>query len=399
MTSSPPDVDSLDGPPPQQPVAAWTDHEGLPRLSRDMLEEASGIKIPDSLFVLKVILSYVLILVPLNWLICRYVFNRRELAWVVVPLLSFGFAIGVERAAAYDIGYNSACDEIDLIESYGAYPRAHVTRFSSLYSTGRTRFSISFPDDPTALALPLDSGRTLRGEDTVTSLWRSYPIPTLEGFLVQPRSLGMVRAEQMSSLDGSISLVIEKGVRKVVNGSSLELKDAVIVDISPRNDGSAHRETSIGSVFPGATVEIKPSSQVSTDTSALDALRPQRFLRAFRQTFENRPENQGETRLVAWIPKPWSGQKVEPAVDRHRGFTAVVVHLSNGAPPAPDGPVYNRAAGPTKLRTERESPAEPSALPRRKVSNAFSRTWRQLDGRRRLTSRDAWNHHETSEHR
>ncbi len=113
-------------PPPQQPVAAWADHEGLPRLSRDTLEEASGIKIPSALFVLKVVLAYVLILVPLNWLICRFVFNRRELAWVVVPLLSFGFAIGVERAAAYDIGYNSACDEIDVIESYGDYPRAHI---------------------------------------------------------------------------------------------------------------------------------------------------------------------------------------------------------------------------------------------------------------------------------
>ena len=60
---------------------------GLPRLCRDELERASGITIPSSTFVLKVILAYLFALVPLNWLICRYVLGRRELAWVVVPVL------------------------------------------------------------------------------------------------------------------------------------------------------------------------------------------------------------------------------------------------------------------------------------------------------------------------
>ena len=35
---------------------------------------------------------------------------------------------------------------------------------------------------------------------------------------------------------------------------------------------------------------------------------------------------------------------IEPAVDRHRGFTAVLVHLRSGSPPSPDGRRYNRLA-------------------------------------------------------
>ena len=35
---------------------------------------------------------------------------------------------------------------------------------------------------------------------------------------------------------------------------------------------------------------------------------------------------------------------IEPAVDRHRGFTAVLVHLKSGSPPSPDGRRYNRLA-------------------------------------------------------
>ena len=170
-------------------VAEWLRHvRDCLGLSREALKEASGIKIPTSSFVLKIILAYIITLVPLNWVICRYIFNRRELAWIVVPLLSIGFAIGVERLAAYDVGYNSACDEIDLLETHAGYPRAHVSRFGSLYSTGRIRYTISYPNDPTALALPLNNGLALRGEDVTTSIWQSVPTPSLEGYLIQPRN-------------------------------------------------------------------------------------------------------------------------------------------------------------------------------------------------------------------
>ncbi len=144
------------------PVAEWKDDTALPRLCRDELERASGITIPSSRFVLKVILAYLIALVPLNWLICRYLLGRRELAWLVVPVLALGFAIAVERAAAYDMGYDTACDEIDVVEVFGDYPRAHVSRFASLYSTGRVKFTIAFPGDPLALALPLDTALAAR---------------------------------------------------------------------------------------------------------------------------------------------------------------------------------------------------------------------------------------------
>ena len=338
-TSPEPDLDEdTHYEPPDAAVAEWLDASALPRLCRDVLEEASGIKVPGASFVLKVVLAYLLALVPLNWLICRYVFGRRELAWVVAPVLSLAFAVGVERAAAYDIGYNSACDEIDVVETFGEYPRAHVSRFASLFTTGRTRFTISYPDNPTALALPLDTGRSLRGEDVSTSSWQSFPVPALEGFLVQPRSLAMFRAEEMLTLDGSITLTTAEGKRSIVNGSSLPLQDAVLVDVSaPRN----RRETYLGTISPGATVEVSDRPKPPPSGTPADALRPQKFLREFRNVQEDRPENKGELRLVAWTPHPMTGQNIEPAVDRRRGFTAFVVHLRHGPPPPPDGPHYD----------------------------------------------------------
>ena len=112
----------------------------------------------------------------------------------------------MERVAARDIGYDTAADEIDLLEVHGDYPRAHLTRMVSVYSNGRSRFTISYPNDPTALALPFDSGLSIRGEDVSSSTFLSYPVPTLADFTVQPRSLAMFRAEQMLSLSGPIRL-------------------------------------------------------------------------------------------------------------------------------------------------------------------------------------------------
>lgn len=335
-------------------VAEWVDSSAMPKMSRDALEDSSGISIPSSRFVLKVILAYVLALVPLNWLICRYLLGRREWAWLVVPVLSIGFAIGVERAAAYDIGYDMACDEIDVLETYGDYPRAHLSRFASLYTTGRIRFTISFPNDPTALALPLDNGRSLRGEGVTTSNWQSQPMPALEGFQVQPRSLSLFRAEQMVNMPGAITLVTDPAGRRIVNATDLELRDATVVELNGPNN---RKQTYLGTIKAGATVPITAQPVPRPPVIAKGQLNPNPFLQAFQAHAENRPEDRGEIRLVGWAPEVIKGAKFEPAVDRHRGFTAVVVHLKNGPPPPPSGPRYNYLARRTDRVVAKPEPA------------------------------------------
>jgi hypothetical protein len=349
----PVDSEEFDKGPPPSSVAEWRDDSALSTLSARRLEEASGIKVPSASFVLRVVLAYILALVPLNWLVCRYLVGRRELAWVVVPVLSVGFAVVVERAAAYDLGFDNACDEIDVVEAYGDYPRALVTRYTSLYSTGRTRFTVSYPDNPTALALPLRSGQSIRGEDVSTTVWQSYPVPALAGLLVQPRSLAMVRAEEMLALDGNISLQTEGGSRRVINGSSLPLNDAVLVDLA---GPSERKETYLGTIAPGASVAVKPAAGGAAAGGPAAVFRPSALLKMLREHFEDRPENRGEIRLVAWTPEPLPGQKIEPAPDRHRGLTAVVIHLRNGPPPDPSGPYTNALANPREPRPEADHP-------------------------------------------
>jgi hypothetical protein len=352
-------------------VGDWRDGARIPRLSRDLLEEASGITIPSSRFVLQVIIAYLLAVIPLNWLICRFVLKHREWTWGVVPLVALAFAIGVERLAARDMGYDAACDEIDLLEIHGDYARAHLTRLASLYTTGRSRFAISYPNDPTALALPFDTGRSIRGEEVSSSTWQSYPVPSLVDFSVQPRSLSMFRAEQMQTLGGPIRLEGETGKRQVVNGSELELRDAILIDLVGPNE---RRERWLGTIGVGASIDIDGSDHEKPPTRFETGQGPDAnpFLKVLRTVSEPREQNQGEIRLVAWVAGTIGGQVIEPAVDRRRGFTAVMVHLRSGTAPSPDGRVYNRLAGGEPAtearyphqRTSRRGSAPRSASPR-----------------------------------
>jgi hypothetical protein len=327
------------------PVGEWLDSAALPILSRDTLEKASGIEIPGRDFVLKVILSYIFFLVPFNYVICRYLLRRREWAWVVVPTLSLAFAIGVERAAAYDVGYDSSCDEVDLIETHGDYTRGHISRFASLYSTGRVKFTISYPNDPTALALPLATGRALRGEDSTQSSFQTQPIPALTGFQVQPRSLAMFRAEQLASLPGTVTLSPDgEGPRTISNESGLDLKDAWVVEVRM---GKSTRGAYLGEIAAGAKVPLGQLGEVELKAEARPGkLDPAAFLDLLLQrAVTSRPEEVGEFRLIAWADKPNGGQAIDPPVDRHRGFTLVVAHLQPAPLLNPASVRYNSLVG------------------------------------------------------
>ncbi len=336
----------------QVPINEWLDSAALPVLARETLEKASGIEIPSPQFVLKVILAYLLALVPLNWLICRYLIGRREWAWVVVPVLSIAFAIGVERAAAYDVGYDSSCDEIDIIETHGSFPRGHLSRYASIYSTGRVPFTIGYPNDPTALALPLASGRSLRGEDAVQSSLQTLPNPALTDLLVQPRSLSLFRAEQMPTLPGTIVMTPDDkdGSKRITNNLGFDLADSWVVVVSRAVEGSltaTHFEGKhLGAIANGASVALEDLAGFDLDRqrNKPNTLNPDPFERLLLQaSVADRTEELGEIRLVGRVDQLMPGQTIDPPVDRHRGFTLVVAHLQPPTLPDPASPRYNTA--------------------------------------------------------
>ena len=79
-------------------IASWSDRSGAAVTAHRALQEAAGISIPKAAFVLRVLLIYLLILVPINWGVFR-LWGRVEWAWAAAPLIAIVGAVAVIRMA------------------------------------------------------------------------------------------------------------------------------------------------------------------------------------------------------------------------------------------------------------------------------------------------------------
>ena len=355
--------------PPEVSVADWNDASLLPRACREALEEASGIKIPHA--------------------DVRAQGDPRlhrdarapELAHLPLPVPAAaswpGSSCPCSRwpspsawnvAAAYDMGYDTACDEIDLLEAFGDYPRAHLSRFASLYSTGRTPFSVTYPDEPTALILPLDNGRSLRGEDVCTTVFQSFPVPGLMGFTVQPRSLSIFRAEQMAHARRRRLPGHRGRAGRVVNGSGPHLRERCS---STWTTPGGERPPAPG--LPGydpAGRNGRDQARTGARAEPREAGRPRAVVAAgpaSRRAGRTGPRTPARS---AW----WPGSTARRAARRSsRPSTATAgsrrsSSTSAMAPPCAEGPIYfARTAdlGPP--------PAVPPSMPKKRVAPRLAR--------------------------
>ena len=259
------------------------------------------------------------------------------------------------------------------------YSRGHLSRYAALCSTGRVEYTIAFPKEPTALCLPMNSGGGVRGQEVEKSVFQSAPEPTLMGFQVQPRSLGMFRGEQMSALGGTISLDDSGPTWKVANQTTLRLVDAAVVDVDRRLIAR------IGTIEPESAVDVaetvfaslkddeaekvaqEKAKQEESDKGegavkqpvAQQALSFEPFYERFLRYVTGRVEDGGEIRLIArveWPDGTAPGRELTPAVDRQRGFGLVVVHLKYASTPDPASVHYDSVGREAKARQAERSP-------------------------------------------
>ncbi len=130
-------------------MAAWNDRSGAATAARGALRDAAGISVPRGEFVLQVLAIYLLVLAPVNWGIFRLI-GRVEWAWLAAPLIAVAGAFAVIRLAQLDIGFASSLTEVAVAEVQADYPRAHVTRYTALYTSLSTKYKVSFEDPDSA---------------------------------------------------------------------------------------------------------------------------------------------------------------------------------------------------------------------------------------------------------
>ncbi|MDX1944259.1 MAG: hypothetical protein SFU86_02550 [Pirellulaceae bacterium] len=340
---------------PQSGVASWSDYGAASSAARAALAEAAGIEIPRAEFVLKVLAVYLVVLVPLNWLIF-WVLGRVEWAWVAAPIIAIIGAVGVIRLAQLDIGFARSRTEIAVLEAQAGYDRAHLTRYTALYTSLSSEYRLNFADN-SAVALPLASPPGIGGPQKIASIMdvqlRQDKETSLAGVQVQSNSTSMVHSEQMYPLGGKLTLVgdAQQGWT-VKNTSNITLQDVGIL-----------RKTAAGAIETAYLAKLSPQTSAPLAFSPLpEKLAP--WLPEWNRSTVFAPDQAaaeeapsetkgqvrltglvklatdrlrlcpGDVRLVAWTSEPLSGLAIAPQAPQNKTYTLVLAHLARAPLPA-----------------------------------------------------------------
>ena len=362
-------------------VGAWSDFNAVAKSARAALQNAARIEIPERMFVVWVVGIYLLVLVPANWIVFRAI-RRVEWAWAAAPLIAVVYTLVVIRLAQLDIGFARSLTEVSVVEIQGHYPRAHLTRYTALYTSLATTYEFRF-EDPGAQVQPFptvdDPGQvSLMPGQTITRLryFHGRKDVRMRGFHVTSNATGLVHSEQMVDLGGPIALEdAPGGGDQVTNRTALALQGAGVI----RRDRSGQLETAwIGTLEPGDTAPLRFArrpegdppgrlwaaergrSPLTAGGNRQGALDLRRLLDLAEDHTGIRPQDPqqrsegdeprslhpgdlrrlrpGDVRLIGWLDEEIPGLEIKPAAPQARRAAMVVAHLrcGFGEDPKPD---------------------------------------------------------------
>ncbi len=331
----------------QSGVAGWSDSGGISTAARACLRDAAGISIPNGNFVLRVTAGYLLVLVPLNWLIF-WMMGRVEWAWIAAPVIAIIGAVCVIKLAELDIGFARSRTEIAFLEAHAGYHRAHLTRFTSLYTSLSTTYDMSFSES-SAVALPFG-----RGADSFSTQSRRFGEGVsevrysqeggdiqLSGVQVASNSSTMIHSEYFLSTSIQPMFTWQTdttGAGTMQYASTQTLHDVGIVR---RNSQSNQIEVAwVGDLEPESEREIrfeKPDDQwllfdqwTESPVLSLSPTDGNVNLRHMLNTVKDiRQLKKGETRLIGWTEEDMPGMTISPAANQRTIRTMVVAHLAH----------------------------------------------------------------------
>src|SRR6185369_3867707 len=126
--------------------------------------------------------------------------------WIAAPIIAIAGAAAVIRLAQLDIGFARSRNEVAVLEIQGGYERAHLTRYTALYTSLSSSYTLEF-DEPTSLAAPFPAGKQdeslLAISNYTDVVFRRGSETALAGVQVSSNSTGMVHSEQMLPLGNS----------------------------------------------------------------------------------------------------------------------------------------------------------------------------------------------------
>lgn len=335
-------------------MASWNEFGPVSSAAREVLVEAAGVEMPGAGFILGCLAMYLVVLVPLNWMVF-HALGRVEWAWFAAPVIAVLGTLAIVRLAQLDIGFVRSQTEIALLELQEDLPRGLLSRYTAFYSSLSTTYDVTF-DQANTVATPFpvgeeDDGKVGDQEYDVSIERRADTV--LRGLAVSSNSTRMLHSEQMLELQGPLRLgVSSRGHQQVENLSGLDLSNVVIVhrhfkrgSVQPLYDATwigelRHGTSAVLGLTPIDLVWARLPFAGERAQGALDSrterMNVDELLKlAFRFPQKNDPRNarREEYRLVGQIDQVLPGTEVAPTASQVQGVTIVLAHLAYGDPP------------------------------------------------------------------
>lgn len=332
-------------------VAAWNSGSAVSKFAKDILGEAAGVNVPKLSTILTLLLTYLVCLVPLNWLIF-YLFGKLEWAWATVPVISLVGVVAVATIAQLDIGFARSYTEVAVVEAFANHPRAHVTRYSAIYSSLSTPYRLSLESD-NGMTVPMISREITVSNDLVESVRFQYGSSegnTLYPLYVLSNSTTLLHTEQILDLGGAFEFKQQAEAPQrfaIANNSKYSWQ---AVSLIRRNEEGLLEGCFIDRLESG--VSLEGSFSTSGFTSLVDYWGWRARNRQGSPSVATAEEasyakllytlsaphylKRGEVRLVAFAPRSLDGLSVEPLSNSILQHSVLLLNLRAASGPVPE---------------------------------------------------------------
>jgi len=217
-------------------LGAWNPDSTVLVNARQCLQESSGITVPKINTIMKLLIGYLIVLVPVNWLFFR-LFGRVELAWAAAPFIALAGAFFVARSVQLDVGFSRSQTSYGFLEVHSGYPRGLFSSYTALYTSLSTNYRAVFEKE-TGIVLPFSStSNNNRTKSSINSIDYWYADDAGSGMQSVPvlsNTTGLFHAEEMIDFEGKLVAEFDDDKKSVEinNDLGFSINEAGIIGVN-----------------------------------------------------------------------------------------------------------------------------------------------------------------------
>ena len=320
---------------------AWNDASIVSESANNYLKKLSGISVPSLSTILKCLLAYLTVLVPINWLFFRLI-RRLELAWVAAPLIALVGVFAIAKAVQLDVGFSRSQTTVRLVELHNQYPRGLLSSYHALYTSLTTNYKVVYPEGQGVVSpMPKHLQRVSNSRGGLLS----YRIADQNGsgfqsFPVLSNTTGLVQSEEVVSLAGAVTWQVDESARtfQVTNQSGAGLRDVVLIGF----DGSGEfLRADVGSIeasgqatgqvlSPGNSEVFSWKVTANSEDQTLGKADDLSLGEMLQKILSDYPLARGEWIAVGWTDAELSKLEISPTTAQTRSSTLLLMHAKPG---------------------------------------------------------------------